>query len=313
MAAAKPGFSADGTFIENPTALLEATVPGLTGAARGANAAKSSPIFEKIKGTSLANDMLGEKSNQKTFQDLPGIGLSRVSASAENLNCWFDSFLQCMSPKYRSLDLTGRGKIRVGFRKYLGQENVLNAILAQKPTKHETFTLVFTDFTDEKFKKDIRGETVEAGRSRTDLDSLSGFLIAWYFGVNLIYLKRNSEDTLEMVCETAYQSPDCKTIFMCNIGAYHFEPVGKVVLTDDRKLLEGDGGSKFLFSWTDTDLCALKGLSMRCKGYPEWTVSASCAPTNGTQQGGRRKRRTMKKRRLTKRKRTLKSKSRRRQ
>ena len=310
MATVKPGFSADGTFIENPTALLEAVVPDLTGAARAANASKSAPVFRKVEGTSLASGMLEENPNQKTFQTLPGLGLSRVSASGAALNCWFDSFLQCMSPKYRHLDLARRGDIRKKFRDYLGQETVVSSVFAQRPTRNETINLVFTDFTEDKFKKDIRGETIVNGRPARDLDSLTGFLIAWYFGVNLIYLKRSPQNTLEMVCETAYQSPDCKTILMCNIGAYHFEPVGKVVLTDDGKLLEGDGESKFLFSWTDTDLCTLKGLSMQCKGYPEWTVPVSCTSTNGTQQGGRRKRRTMKKRRTLKRK--LKSKSHRR-
>jgi hypothetical protein len=288
MAAIKPGFSTDGKFIENPTKLLEESVPGLTGAARAAEAAKAAPTFRTLEGSSLASGMLSETPTEKTVQALPGIGLSRVSASGAALNCWFDSFLQCMSPRYRSLDLKRRNELRVGFRKYLGQEKVLNAILAQKPTKHETFTLVFTDFTDEKFKKDVRGETVEAGRALTDLDSLSGFLIAWYFGVNLIYLRRTPQNELAMMCETAYQSPDCKTIIMCNIGGYHYEPVGTVVLTDDSKLLEGEGGSKFLFSWTDKELCKLNRLSKSCTGYPEWTLPTGCT------EGGRRRRKTRK-------------------
>jgi hypothetical protein len=294
MATVKPGFSADGTFIENPTKLLEESVPGLTGAARMAAVTKVAPTFRTLEGTSLASGMLSETPTEKTVQELPRINLSRVSASGAALNCWFDSFLQCMSPNYRSLDLARRTELRVGFRKYLGQEPVLNAILAQKPTKHETFQLIFTDFTDDKFKKDVRGETIEAGRALTDLDSLSGFLIAWYFGVNLMYLRRTRENELVMMCETAYQSPDCKTILMCNIGGYHYEPVGTVVLTDDSKLLEGEGGSKFLFSWTDKELCKLKGLSKTCSGYPEWTLPTACV--EGGRRRIRRKTRKLKKR-----------------
>jgi hypothetical protein len=306
MAAIKPGFSADGTFIENPTKLLEESVPGLTGAARMAAVTKVAPTFRILEGTSLASGMLSETPTEKTVQELPRINLSRVSASGAALNCWFDSFLQCMSPKYRSLDLARRNDIRVGFRKYLGQEKVLNAILAQKPALMNHPAL---DFTDAKFINDIRLETKNAKGTiiQKDLDYTSGFLIAWYFGVNLIYLKRlhfPKEDRydLDVICETSYQSPDCKTIIMCNIGGYHFEPVGKVVLTDDSKLLEGEGGSKFLFSWEDKELCSLKEFNntLQCDLYPKWSAPTICTV------GGRRGRIRRKTRKLTKRTRKTK-------
>ncbi len=300
MAAVKPGFSADGKFIENPTALLEATVPGLTGAARAAEVAMAAPTFRTIEGSSLASGMLSQTSTEKTVQELPSIGLSRVSSSGAGLNCWFDSFLQCMSPKYRSLDLARRTDIRVGFRKYLGQEKVLNAILAQKPAlmNHPAF-----DFTDEKFKNDVRLESKNSSGNpiSKDLDYTSGFLIAWYFGVNLIYLKRlhfpkENRYELDVVCETSYQSPDCKTIIMCNMGGYHFEPVGKVVLDSNQKLLEGENGTKFLFSWVDKELCKLKEFNntRRCDLYPKWSVPTACV--EGGRRHIRRKTRKLKKR-----------------
>jgi hypothetical protein len=270
MAAAKPGFSADGTFIENPTALLEATIFSLPGAARGANAAKKAPLFNEILNLNETGN-LGEYPT-KSFQKIPILNLSRVSSSGAGLNCWFDSFLQCMSPKYRSIDINRRSALRDEFRNFIGT-TLKESILAQRPS---FLTKAPFEVTNEKFISNVLA-------TGTEIEWLNGFLIAWYFGVNLIYVHRDSSGILQIACETSYQSPDCKTIII-NHNGNHFEPIGKVVVGADKKLVEGESGSKFLFSWSDKELCNLKELNTMCHGNRHinsiWTQPTACEGVN---------------------------------
>jgi hypothetical protein len=101
----------------------------------------------------------------------------------------------------------------------------------------------------------------------SEIDWLSGFLIAWYFGVNLIYVNQPYKGLYALVCETAYQSPNCSAIIM-NLSessassAKHYEPVGIISLNNQSILDESK--SRFIFNWKEENtpgsdaLCYLK-------------------------------------------------------
>lgn len=181
--------------------------------------------------------------NIKTYLQLPSFGeFTRISASGYNNNCWFDSFLCCMSPRYRMLTLTQRQEVTQAFRN-LCNENI-RKIVNEMPT----------------LLKELYPETelqYELSTPMREISMLAGFAIAWYFGVNIIYIK--FEPTGPIIDTTmSIQSPDCKTIFMCHTGGMtgsaHYEPVGILGLTNDRL---DEKKSTFVFEWTDTRICQM--------------------------------------------------------
>ncbi len=259
-----PGFSEDRVSIINPVALIE-TLIRQTGDIKRSGIFRinqSPPTFQKYGANLPANiknspgispstyiQMLSEEAdlNDKSYLAIPTVeSFTRISASGNKNICWFDSFLMCMSPSYRSLSLANRPKLISGFRNWcrLRQDKILEQMPSFMP---QNFVNIF----------------------KNDLDTLSGpieahtgFMIAWYFGVNIIYYILNDKGIFIFNDSIInYQSPDCKTIFMIHSGGMtggaHYEPLGILGLTDDNKYDEKK--STFLFEWTDPRLCKLPG------------------------------------------------------
>jgi hypothetical protein len=245
------GISPDGMQITNPTLFLESVLQRIPGV-KGLTSAP--PRFEQGANASYTG-ILGQTSqdNLKSYQSIPSLKLSRISASGYNNCCFFDSFLTCMSPIYRGLSLQNRQMVFVAFRNWCAVNS--DKILEQAPE----FVKKLIDLTS--VKEEIVNLNIE-------IDYLTGFIIAWFFGVNCVFISkprdRNiaSKYTWSIVCESSYQSPDCKTIFMINTlpltagAAGHYEPLGTLSLNEADQLDESK--SKFLFDWTDRDLCKIK-------------------------------------------------------
>jgi hypothetical protein len=232
-----PGFSADGLSIENPTLFLQSILPPLK--------ASEPPTLQKASNTaSMLIDPINQ--NIKFFESTSIPGLSRISSSAYNNCCWFDTFLYCMIPDYRATSITDRIPIFKAFREWC--TNHAEKILAEAPS-----------FMNKPGLSDaITQFKTNVGNLKSEIDWLSGFLIAWYFGVNLIYVNQPYKGIYALVCETAYQSPDCKVILM-NLSqstastARHYEPIGNL-----------NFNTEFIFDWKEENtpgsnaLCYLK-------------------------------------------------------
>jgi hypothetical protein len=241
-----PGFSADGIFIENPSLFLQSIV--------SIPKSINPPKFEKNTRASL---LIDTRVNSKLVESTNIPGLSRISSSAENNCCWFDSFLQCMIPAYRSLSIETRIPIFKAFRAWCAKDENIKKILNEAPSFMNKSGL--SDVLIQ-FKGNVQNLTSE-------IDWLSGFLIAWYFGVNLIYVNQPYKGLYALVCETAYQSPNCSSIIM-NLSessassAKHYEPIGIISLNNQSMLDELK--SRFIFNWKEENtpgsdaLCYLK-------------------------------------------------------
>lgn len=235
-----------------PTQFLESILGRIPGLKKVMELAPQPPRFEMIKQNSSYTGILPQ-GNAKTYQTISSLKLSRVSASGYNNCCFFDSFLSCMSPKYRSLSLQNRQMVFVAFRNWCAVNS--EKILEQVPE----FIKKLVDV------KTIKDEIVNLN---IEIDYLTGLVIAWFFGVNCVFITKPrdkniaSKYTWAVVCESAYQSPECSTIFMINTlpltegAAGHYEPLGTLSLKEDGRLDEMK--SKFLFGWTDRDLCKIK-------------------------------------------------------
>lgn len=255
------GFAADNKAIVNPVAFLESFFPALKADAliRAASIVLQRPFFveDKSKDTGMLSQ--NAKTNQKTYQNLIELDLARVSASGVGNNCWFDSFLQCVSPKQNSLSLLNRSLIAKRFREWCG----IHASLLQK---QQPKILIGTPLfqTEAEFTADIKDEDEE-------IDIMTGFVIAWFFGFNLVQLRRD-KGRLRIVCESSYQSPDCKAIFMYHTGN-HFEPLVELHLDDSLPF-------KSVFSWKDDALCGLKTLNTLCTSLlfdNTWKQPTNCS------------------------------------
>lgn len=287
----RTGFSEDGLSILNPTAFIEDILLnklykiGLfrkpnspTVLSRETNIPNNLINFPNIEQTYSPNfsGMLDEQisMNQKTYLQIPNFGsFIRLSANGNNNNCWFDSFLTCMSPKYRSLSLHQRQSILPSFRNWCNKNKT--DILSEKPSYIKPF------FTDDQFIHDIETPTIE-------IEMFTGFLIAWYFGVNIIYIK--FEPTGPVIDGTmSIQSPECKTIFMIHLGGTgagaHYEPVGILGLNNNQTLNEAT--STFLFDWTDQRICQMPNLPTT------WSLPKCLGNNSGSVEravGGKRRR-----------------------
>jgi hypothetical protein len=311
-----PGFSEDGLSIINPGVFVENILKNRISRA-GLFRISNPPIFiphqttvpaelaefPNIENTYSPNysGMLEEtiSQNQKSYLKIPSFGsFTRISASGKDNSCWFDSFLCCMSSAYRSISLENRQRIFPIFRRWCFKNS--DKILSQKPTILNGF------YTNKEFTDELQSSTSE-------ISVLAGFLIAWFFGVNIIYIKMESSgpiiDTL-----MSTQSPDCKTIFMSHIGGSgagaHYEPVGILGLTADQKLDETT--STFMFDWSDQRICQMQNLPTtwtlpRCKDTNSGSVGS--ANTNNTANrasvGGKRRKSRRSKKRMGKKRRTI--------
>jgi hypothetical protein len=290
-----PGFNSSGN-INNPTAFIEDFITKnfnkFTGMVRVSSIKSYKPVYKKT----TSSKMLADGKEEKEYETLETINLTRIAASGVNNCCWFDTFLQCTSPNYRKLDSPSRKLIREAFRAACGQEKTINEIIKVLPSfMKPDFGL---EITKEKLTTDITNLT-------KDIDWIHGYAIAWYFGVNLIYLVRE-DNQVKVQCQTSYQSPDCKTILIYHTGN-HFEPVGVLSLDATTKLNEKE--SKFLFAWSDSALCGLKQLNEPCKENnpffdTTWSEPSSCPTTNSSKPTSGGKRRKTRKMRKSKRKTT---------
>lgn len=262
-----PGFSADGLSIENPTLFLQSILPRIN--------PTEPPTIQKATATPMLIDPTGE--NIKFFEKIQIPYATRISSSAYNNCCWFDSFLYCMIPEYRATSITNRIPIFQAFRKWCVKH--ADQILKEAPTfmNKEGLSDAIPFFKE------------NVGNLTSEIDSLSGFLIAWYFGVNLIYVNQPYKGIYALVCETAYQSPDCKVILM-NLSqgsvANHYEPIGIVYLNTKNQLDEND--STFMFDWKEEGtqgygtLCYLKHFKehvcdkSELKYHANWKYPKTC-------------------------------------
>lgn len=267
-AAAIPGFSEDNKRIVDPVIFLESILVKLPGVAElftGAAGGDEAPTFAEDKRTkgNLAND---DEENQKSYQAIPVLGMMRYSASVEGQCCFFDSFLSSMSPKYRTLSLEHRKPVFKAFRQWCKTNSA--RILAVKPPMLEGVL----ELTNDEFINDM-------GNYGREIGYISGWLVGWYIGVNVTYIRKDISGIYDIVCELSYQSPECKTIIIRQ-GAGHFEPVG--VLGLDAGGEYDEASSKFLFDWSDPRLCSLKVLAGQCQSVTmdnTWLLPEACAET----------------------------------
>lgn len=263
------GFAPDGLTIEDPERYVQSVllrlvnqVPRISGSWRKMNP----PTLEEFTGAADELTTLIEmtKDNMKQFVEVPDVGLRRLSASGILNCCWFDAFLQCMSKQYNNLPLNDRVEVRKRFRVWCNDH--VEEILAQIP--RDVFPAGPADYlTDDQIRADLSD-------TEDEIDAQTGMFIAWYFGVNCIVVHKQAGEYL-VECQNAYQSPECKTIVIYYENA-HFEPMGKFELDSNNKMTN----AKFLFDWSDTDLCILKNLSMACENIDPWTAPTCGA--NGT-------------------------------
>ena len=274
-----PGVSEDRISILDPVAYTEYTLHNLLRkTAIGILRTKNTPIFKKY-GAELSPNLLRTpglspetyvgmlfEEKDKNFKSYLPIQntqpFTRISSSTDRNICWFDSFLTCMSPSYRKISLVHRKEIVTQFRNLCKKNKEM--ILTQIPSFFpKNFIKIFNDDID-----NLNGP----------IETHTGFLIAWYFGVNIIYYVLNDEGLFIFNDPYInYQSPDCKTIFMTYIDeSKHYEPLGILGLTSDNKYDEP--ASTFVFDWSDPRLCALPG-------RPDtWTLPI-CADSNAGSTG----------------------------
>lgn len=277
MATSRLGFAEDGLTITDPAKVVTSVLFKLLNKQRKIllpawRKPNQDPLYEPYNAqVEPYPSMLSESKidNTKDYFKEDTVGLTRVSASAARNCCWFDAFLMCISPSYREKSFDLRESVRFAFREWC-RTNV-NAIIAQIP--REIFSEAYGYPSDLYITQDLAD-------TDTDIDAMTGLFIAWYFGVNCIYVYREARSTTpSIVCQSAYQSPECKTIIIYHSGN-HFEPMGTFTVGANKHMTN----AKFLFDWDDAELCQLKALSAVCNPagsrladvLPQWTNPQRC-------------------------------------
>lgn len=233
-------------------------------------------------------------------QMIPSLGLTRIAANGDG-NCWFDSFLFCMSPSYRMLSARNRISVTREFRSWCADHGT--EIFKSLPHKIKDAP-EFSDLTETLLQSDISTPNKE-------LDLLEGLFIAWFFGVNCIYFatpgkypNKPMSPFYEPICESMIQSPNCKVICMVFSGN-HFEPL--IHASFSGELL--DESSKTFFSWKDPLLCTCIQyvISSDCSQADFGVMAVQPWKITCTATGGRRRSRTqtrrVKRRRFTRKRR----------
>ena len=256
------------TNIDDPSTFLDDTVLSTFETAIFRMPNQSLPTLKLAPNTMVNN--LVQTEQEKFYQPLEGTGLARVSANGSKNGCWFDAFLTAVSTKYKSLSLKNRSDIETMFRKWCAAEPHVNAIHKAAPNFLKKAGLCPAL---DAFKASL-------GADKQEIDELDGYLIAWYFGVNLVYLKHDdASKQIKIVCNTSYQSPDCSCIFLYHTGN-HFEPC--TVVADG----QAEKGLEYLFQWDDRILCQLQTLSKQCTNdlFDTSWVKPNCTDSNVGQQ-----------------------------
>lgn len=265
-----PGFNASGRHIVDPSAYLDYVLMNeLQEGERMLQTDVNAGEMPSIAKSPKPGDVMlpsSVKKNAKSYQTIPFVGLARVASSPDDNHCWFDSFLTCISKKYNMLNLQKRDNVVKGFRKWCSREENLSKIIKGFPKKI--------------YK--IKSEAPSEELLRTDISTLDGFIdartgfaIAWFFGVNCIYIHQDEEENIVLECQTSYQSPDCKVVFIYHTGN-HFEPIG-LLSEDDIKVGKKYKveNIKFLFQWNDPALCNVKYMNKLCGGKDAFVMDSS--------------------------------------
>jgi hypothetical protein len=273
------GFAEDGLTITNPTGVVINVVDAMLRRINLLIAWRkdtTEPIYTAYNpAIEPIPRMLAEvpKDNEKTYFLEQEVGLKRVSASATNNCCWFDAFLTAMYPDYRKKSFGMRQQMRELFRGWCAEHT--NDILAQIPRD------IFSTGNGYSSDQEVISEIANLSQ---EIDAITGFFIAWYFGVNCVYIHREGgKSNVSVLCTSAYKSDECKTLVIYNTGN-HFEPMGVFEIVNGKMQ-----NATFMFDWSDPRLCKLIELGSTCNPrggllanvLPQWQVPAYCpdAPT----------------------------------
>ena len=248
MAAIPPGWNASGKQITDPVAFVESILVPII--ERSEKEDELTPTYETIDTASYIDGLVIEfPESFYQYQSIPSLGLTRIAANGDG-NCWFDSFLTCMSPSYRSLSARNRIPVTNAFRKWCADH--ISQIIKSIPQTIRDSGEYSDFFRDSVFKQDISNVNKE-------IDTLEGLFIAWFFGVNCIVFATPGKHPdlansvkYEPICETMIQSPNCKVICMIFSGN-HFEPL--IHAKFDTSMQLNETTSQTIFSWTDAILC----------------------------------------------------------
>lgn len=177
------------------------------------------------------------------------LGLTRFAADGSQNNCWFDAFLFTSSDFYRTQSLSKRQELAKSLREWCKDHS--DVIVNNFPQEFRDLP-GFDDFnTGAKLRSELQG--------MKELESLAGFIIAWYFRLNLVLVNApgptSTSRGYELNCFTNIQNEDCQCIVMLYTGN-HFEPL--VFYNDENNDTKGK------FKWTNPDLCKIRDLSANC-------------------------------------------------
>ena len=251
-------------------------------------------------------------------QSVPSLGLTRIASDANNNNCWFHTFLFCMSSSFRALSAKNRRPIVNVFRSWCA--NHIKEIYSAFPQKIKSM-VEFEDITEKYLRTDL-------SNSKKEIEILEGLVIAWFFGINCIYFATPGmysalpdSTKYEAICESMIQSPDCKVICIAYTGN-HYEPLIHAVFDEPTvrnkapnktNILTSrlvDTESTTIFSWDDQKLCKAIKVAMESscstaefgimKEQP-WKVTCAAAGGGKRRRSAHRKTRRTKRRRSTRR------------
>lgn len=260
----------------NPTQFINKVVAAVTPQAlknKNTNLNEDSVKYEEDKDT---EGMLVENPGTNTKKYRNGDPYVRISATANKNMCWFASFLSAVSDTYAMYNLTDQLVITEAFRTYCKQH--VDKI-------KEAFPKQFAESSVYKPSFDSLAETLST--TNMELEMLEGFIIAWYFGFNNVFLVVQEDGSVVPDPASAYQSEECPVFFLYRMGlgeAGHYELLG---------VRDTQGMPIFVtkFEWSDKRLCDLKALFKTCdKGFVgndntmkqwlcEWTLPEGCGET----------------------------------
>jgi hypothetical protein len=162
MAAIPPGWNASGKQITDPVAYIESILVPII--ERSEKEDELTPFYENTDPTYTGGLVIEFPESLYQYQSIPSLGLTRIAANGDG-NCWFDSFLTCMSPSYRSLSARNRISVTNAFRKWCADH--ISQIIKSIPQTIRDSGEYSDFFRDSVFKQDISNVNKE-------IDTLEG-------------------------------------------------------------------------------------------------------------------------------------------
>lgn len=292
-AATPPGWNASGKQIIDPVKFLESILQPIID--RTAREDTLTPTYEDAESTYTGGLIIEFPESLYQKQMIPSLGFTRVGANGDG-NCWFDSFLFCMSKSYRNLSAMNRIPVTGAFRAWCADH--AKQIVTSIPSSVREYLEPESSFTQ------------HLKANGTEIDLLEGIMVAWFFGVNCIYFatpgsypNKPASKLYEPVCESMFQSPNCKVVCMIFSGN-HFEPLIDADFTDETL---NESVSTTVFSWKNPKLCKCIASAMQsCAGFDAGLMSlqpwkVTCAAAGGGKRRRRAKTHRVKRRRSTRR------------